>query len=639
MGAGDLIDPIPGNLGLELDTDTVLLLRFDEPTGVQASDEAGNLADFALANSGGLYPTPSDTAAWASAQTWQFAPDGAITAGDLAGRDTLLQRDASVQAIWTPVHPLTGSVDPLVRRGVSGSSAERRSLSIDVDAGAGVAGVLRVRWSWEEAGGTERADAWVVVPYTPSVPLLLTCTRRWVSASEVVLTYYVGDTLLAQQTSIYGAIGGATTGTTLVGGTASGANFEGYLDELAVVSREISHAELRQTWARLTVHQPAGVASFKANSPPGAPWYRLATSGPAMVARIFGQALGYAASKAHELRETFLPDAADRDTIARWEQLVGLQVRPRAPLDARRDLVLGRLRRDNGYAPPQVREALAVPFGIEVGDAGDIELIEFSPTITDEFDTIEPERWRADPPTAWSVASNEVTVTAGASDDLTGAVEHWRLRMPIDAVAGLIVQAKLRAYSGSPPHKLATSTLVGLHLYDRGRSGSELWFGVHNTGGTLQLGWRLRVAGVLGAFTSLETASGNSYYLRVRQTAASTYELWWSEVGFEDEAGDTATIFGPPDVNSVGLGAVASAAATGETIVAWAAFTVRITNGKRAFRWYALLDPSFSPDAVAANAVIPGLKPAHTYAAAISSRSVLCDNSGSGCDRGPLGAL
>lgn len=638
MGAGDLIDTLPGNLGLELDPDTVLLLRFDEPAGVQASDEAGNLGDFTLANSGGLYPTPSDTAAWASAQTWQFAPDGAITAGDLAGRDTLLQRDASVQAIWAPMYPLTASVDPLVRRGVSGSSAERRSLSIDVDAGAGVAGVLRVRWSWEDPGGTAHSDAWVVVPFTPGVPLLLTCTRRWVSVSEVVLAYYVGDTLLAQQTSAFGSIGGATTGTTLVGGTASGANFEGYLDELKVVSREISHAELRQTWARLTVHQPAGVASFKANSPPGAPWYRLATSGPALVARIFGQALGYAAAKAHELRETFLPDASDRETTARWERLLGLQVRPRTPLDDRRDLVLGRLRRDNGYAPPQVREALAAPFGIEVGDAGDIELIEFSPTITDEFYSIDPERWRADPPAAWSALFNEAVMVAAGSDDLTGAVEHWRLRMPVDAVGGLIVQAKLRAYAGGVPYKLATSTMTGLHLYDRGRSGSELWFGVHNTGGTLQLGWRLRVAGVLGAFTAIETASGNSYYLRVRQTATSTYELWWSDVGFED-AGDTTTIFGPADVNSVGIGAVASAAATGETIVAWAAFTVRITNGKRAFRWYALLDPGADPDAVAANAVIPGLKPAHTYAAAISSRSVLCDNSGSGCDRGPLGAL
>lgn len=635
MATGALTDPISGNIGLELDADTVLLLRFDEPTGVRAADAAGNLEDLALANPGGVLPTVGSVAAWASATAWQFAPDSALAATDRVGRDTLLTRDASVQLIWSPV-ATTASIDPVVRRGLGGSSAERRSLSIDVDAGT-VSG-LRVRWSWEDAAGTERADAWVALDVDEGVPMLLTCTRRWVSTTEVVLCYYAGDTLIAQSTSPYGDIAGATVGTTLIGGKAIGDNFEGVIDELKVVSREISHAELRQLWARLTVHQPAGLATFRGNAPPGAPWFHSATTGPALLARAAGQILGYAAAKTHELRETFLPDAAYRDGLARWEQLLGLQVRPRAALDDRRALVLGRLRAENGYSPPLARAALAVPFGIEVGDAGDIELIEFSPTITDNFDAIEPERWRADPPAAWSAIANEAVMESTGSDDLTGAVEHWRLRMPVDAVAGLIVQAKLRAYTGGP-HTLAPSTLVGVHLYDRGRSGSELWFGVHNTGGTLQLGWRLRVAGVLGAFTALATASGDSYYLRVRQTATSTYELWWSIVGFEDESGNTTTIFGPPAVNSVGLAAVASAAATGATLVAWAAFTVRIPQGRRAFRWYALLDPSFDPDLAAANAVLPGLKPAHTYAAAVSSRSVLCDNTSSGCDRGPLGAL
>jgi hypothetical protein len=40
-----------------------------------------------------------------------------------------------------------------------------------------------------------------------------------------------------------------------------------------------------------------------------------------------------------------------------------------------------------------------------------------------------------------------------------------------------------------------------------------------------------------------------------------------------------------------------------------------------------------------ADLIVQKLKPAHTHGAAISSKSLLCDDLGSLCDHGPMGAL
>ncbi len=624
--AGALTDPIPGNLGLELDDDTVVLLRFDEPAGVRASDAAGNLEDLTLVNVAGDMPTVTSAIAWASATTWYFGDDEQIGAVDRTGRDTLLTRDASVQVIWATV-PNKYTAASLVRRGDSGTD---RSLSIDVDTNT-TPGTLLVRWSWEDSAGVEHADAWVSLPWTPLQLFLLTCTRRWVSSTEVVLRYYVGDTLVAESTSTEGDIAGSTVGRTSVGA----ADFEGYVDEVKIVGREISHEELRQTWARLTVHQPGGLTTFRGNAPPGAPWFRSPTSGPALLARVAGQAVGYAAAKAHELRETHLPDAAYREGIARWEALVGLQSRERLALQDRRAAVLARLQRENGYSPPAVRDVLAAPFDLAAVDVG---LIEFSPTITDNFSALAPERWRADPVAAWTIVSGELDFAAGGAADLT--VDPWRYRMAVDSDDGLIVQVKLADYLGGG-YAIASTVIVGLYLLSSGGAFDELWFGVKNTAGTRQLGWVARSGGVLGAFTLLEASADVPYYLRITQLEQGGYQLWWSTVGFDD-VGEIAVLSNQIEaVNNVGVGAKATTAASGATHVTFDDFLVRIPHGKRAFHWYAFRNLGFpgTPDIAAANALIPTLKPAHTHAAAITSLSLLCDNTGSGCDRGPLGGF
>ena len=70
-------------------------------------------------------------------------------------------------------------------------------------------------------------------------------------------------------------------------------------------------------------------------------------------------------------------------------------------------------------------------------------------------------------------------------------------------------------------------------------------------------------------------------------------------------------------------------------------FILWTPNGTRPFNAYVFRDPGLGgqPDLEAAHSVIHEIKHAFTHATIITSRAVLCDDPGSGCDRGPMGAL
>jgi hypothetical protein len=91
-----------------------------------------------------------------------------------------------------------------------------------------------------------------------------------------------------------------------------------------------------------------------------------------------------------------------------------------------------------------------------------------------------------------------------------------------------------------------------------------------------------------------------------------------------------------------GLGAVADAILPTDLEAHFSNFVLISYNGDRAFNWYAYRDPALAGDADMVGAELLALKmrPAHTYAGACTSKSVLCDDARDGlCDRGPLGAL
>ena len=70
-------------------------------------------------------------------------------------------------------------------------------------------------------------------------------------------------------------------------------------------------------------------------------------------------------------------------------------------------------------------------------------------------------------------------------------------------------------------------------------------------------------------------------------------------------------------------------------------FVLYTPRGTRPFSAYVFRDPGLggSPDLEGSHSVIQAIKHAFTNATIITSRAVLCDGHGTGCDRGPMGGL
>jgi hypothetical protein len=633
------------NHGLLRGPRTRVFLPFTEPAGVDPSDLAGSLDDLRL-DTGLAAPGRAADPTWTGrGLTFTAADLQGLVAADLSDGDSLLQRDATIQVLL--VFDATNATGPatIICRGLGSSLAEYYGWGLEIEESAGV---VEIRWLWQTTAGTvATVGAGTYQHPGDAAELLITATRRWVSTTEVVCRYYVGAQLVAEVTSTDGSISGGTTGHTSVGARKFGgswvAPFSGTIDQIAVSDYEMSGEEVRATWERMTVHQPNGVVALRALEPPGAPWSRDPSSDIGRLLTATGQAVGLAAARAEELRQNWLPHRAYADNIGEWERLVGLPQDARVSLDARRLRVVAQLSRDNGYAPAQIRQALSGPLGLA---AADVEIDEFGPTWSDGFATLEAERWHVEPAAAaWSIAAGALQVSRALGDDLRAVPEYWspcHVRASVDSHVDLVVQVKLATFWAALP----ANTIVGLFLYNR-RSNDALWFGVANDGGTRKVGWRQYKAGVLSALNVLSSpATDAAHYLRIRKlsaTGAAFYELQWSTVSFDASTGSVQTIStGLTEPEHVGAAAMSTDAALGAALVAtFDDFLTRAPRSRRGFYWYAFRDPGLpgSADLLGANATVKTIKPAHTHAYAIRSRSLLCDDDASVCDGGPLGGL
>lgn len=623
---------------------TVIFLRFSEPDGVAPSDTMGTLEDLAPV-AGLTRPDRVTDPTWTGGgHTYTTAPTGWVAADTDAG-DSLVQRDMTIQALVTFDRSNADGAGCLICRGLGGSTSERYGGGLELCEQAGNPGYIEIRWLWQDAAGNDAT----VLPGVYAHPgddaeLLITATRRWESTTRVVCRYYVNDRLLAEVVSGDGDIGGGTTGHTSIGARKVGGTWtspwSGVIDQLKVADYEMSAEEVEALYERLTVHQPNGVASLRALQPPGVPWSAAPDSDIGRVIELAGQGLGFAQAKAEEQRRNGLPHRAYADTIAPWERLVGLPSSDRIPLDTRRERVVGLLSRDNGYAVPQVKQALSGPFDQA---ADDVEILEYSPTYTDPFDTLEVERWHQEPAAgAWSIVGGEVQLFRPATSDLRFDVANGfnanHLRTPITSAAQLVAGAKMTFHGHLPSFSTA-----GVFLYHR-RGNDALWFGVRFELGFHKIGWRALVGGVMGAFTVLDDATNAPWWFRARrddEAGAGCYKLDYSSTGF-DAMTTVSVNAGIVEPDYVGVGAVGTGSMIGSDLtVTFDDFLLREPGGTRACHWYAFRDLGLpgSPDLAGANAVVRTIKPAHTYAAAITSRSLLCDDASSGCDVGPLGGL
>lgn len=648
-----LYDPLGGNVGLRKDDYSNILLRLGEPDGVLPSDAVGNLDDL---NAEAGVVAPSQVQAWTGfgRRFRQSAPNGLI-AGDqespLTGLHTVLQRDVTVQAILALT--LAGAAGPqtIIARGTNdGSADERYCWGLEVEEQAAHPGFVEVRMFHQGADGTIHTQpAGVFQSPGDGSFFLLTATRRWESSSKVVTRYYVGGEQIAELTTTDGDIAGGTTGHTTLGGRKAAGAWGRYLnadlDELLVESVEMSAEEIRETHRRLAEHQPAGVEMFVGLMPPGAPWYDNPSNKIGRLTKIAGQALGQGIAEAERLRALWLPDAAPIYKIGDWERLCGLSPGPSDSLDVRRARVIGYLSRDNGFSIAQVQQALSDPLDLEPDQ---IQILEFSNTISDDFETLEPERWLVGDIGTWATAAGELEVTQAAGADLRWepARAACYVRMPLSGVDGeLTAQIKLSTYSGAT---IPVDTIVGLFLYNR-RTNNAVWFGVKNVyPGTLQLGYCAFINGSLGAFVPIENPlpAAVPIWLRVSSLAAAPETLTFSysttgpTTGFTDTE---VTLAANPGIEWVGAAAMSTDFALASNLQAtFDDLLVRCPNGDRPYTWYAYRDSALpgAADMLGGDLIVRRIKPAHTYAAATASKSVLCDDPVNGkCDGGPMGAI
>jgi hypothetical protein len=624
---------------------TVILLPFSEPDGVAPSDRQGTLDDLAI-TTGLARPDRVTDPSWTNGgHTYVQADLDGWLAADTADGVSVLQRDVTIQVLLA--FDLTNATGPacVICRGIDGSADEYYPWGLELAEQAGNPGFVEIRWLWMDSAGT-LADVLPGVYQHPgdTAEILLTATRRWVATDAVVCRYYVNDVLLAEVETDAGDIGGGTTGHTSVGARKEagtwGNGFSGVIDQVKVTDYEMSGEEVAALWQRMTVHQPNGVVTLRALAPPGAPWSRDPSSDIGKLITVAGQGLGLAAARAEELRQNALPHRAYADTIAPWERLVGLPQNERTALDTRRARVVAQLSRDNGYAPPLVQQALSGPFDL---DPADVELLEFGPTVTDGFATLEEERWHLEPAAgAWSIVAGELQLfRAGGSNLLFSAAAGWNpchARLPIEDATGMAIGAKMTFWGGLPPF-----TMAGLSLYER-VSQDALFFGVRFSGGAHKIGWQAVVAGVAVAWTNLDDATNAPWWFRILRDAAAgagRYKLQYSATGFDAMTSVDVNV-GIANPNNAGLGAVSSVTPTGADLtVTFDDFFARVPLSQRGFHWYAYRDPGLpgAVDLLGANTTVRTLKPAHTHAYAVTSRSLLCDSDASVCDGGPMGGL
>lgn len=628
---------------------TTLLLHLDDPAGADhllPKDAAGNLDDLNV-EAGITMPVVADGFS-GRARNFVAASTRALLASDKAGKDTLETRDCTVRVL-TSLRYLSAASWPraLYVRGLGdGTAAQRYALGLEMEKLAlpvsPVALEMRLFWH-DSAGALKTQPGGTFHPQSESDFLLLTATRRWVSSTSVVCRYYVNEHLIGEVTTADGDIAGATTGTTSVGARknagAWGRFWDGIVDQVQVLNYEMSHEEVKATWERLTVHQPAGVELLAAMAPPGSGWLRDASGRLGKLLRLPGILFGYALARARELGDNWLPDRTYVDELPRWETLHGLSARPLESLDTRRSRVVAFASRDNGYAPPQIQSALAELLALA---STDVQILEFKNRIDEDFATLSAERWHTWPAGVWASSGGQLvgTSTLGADMRWDGSVySAYRCMMPMSKGTGrVVVLSKFTAYTAF------TDTLAGLFLYNW-RTNNALWFGIRNNGSN-KLGYVSYKDGVQGAFTAvLDPAPATPFWLKIVKDpdVAGRYVLSYSTAGPETGFTDLTVNDLLADAEWAGYAFLGfdSAAAGAATITA-DDFVLITPNGTRPCTWYAYRDPLLagSPDMVGANALLKKLKPAHTHAAAVTSKSLKCDSlTDGGCDRGPMGGL
>jgi hypothetical protein len=338
---------------------TVLLLHFDEPTdGVPPSDAMGNFDDFVPAAS--CTPPAVADGAVGKAREWLHAgaSGDSLESHDTAGQSRLF-RDWTIEAVVYVPWQTTNGDYVIVQRGTGASNNEVRVFGLRVVVtGAPSAPAVELQALWDESLGNPAA----VDPATLDPPAgwwYLACTRRWVSATEVLVEYYLNGERVGSDTSPDGniALNVANGGTVMVGSEGGTGNPVGFkIDELRVSRVRRTAEEIKLTHDLMFKYPALGYELVRAFQPPGV-WSQDPSSRVQRELAVEGDALGWAWAVAEEVHGDWFPDRAAR-SLERWEGLCGLVALPMDSVETRRARVLAHLRTVAGFSVGKVKDAV-----------------------------------------------------------------------------------------------------------------------------------------------------------------------------------------------------------------------------------------------------------------------------------------
>lgn len=641
---------------------TLIHLRFDEATfDIPPSDDVGSLGDLAP-RVGDAVP---DVVSAFTGFGRLFTVGKCLQAVDLVPGSTLSNRDVTIDAIvkWDfDTQVANGDLDATICiRGIyGGPAAEIPAYALMlrmVNAGQRIGG-LALRWA-DSAGAQFVAPRgeFVMPPASNNGYMLVTATRHWVSSTQVEIQYYVGDVLVGDHVVTAGDIGGATTGTFRVGRLYEGGNgyFEGVIDEIRVRNYHVTQEEVAATWARLSKWQPRGYRAIRDLMPPGAPISDDPGSRIQKLLRVCGHAIGYAAAQVENVRSNLMPDRAYGAALEQWEGLLGEAPAAGDVVPKRRKRIVSHFSQRAGSSIPGVQATVSDMLALAPSQ---LQFLGFDNTQRDDFSLgLRAERWWADPPSQWTIASGALRVQAanGANILFDGTTRNWYFcLLSVDGTPKWLPGApSCQAFVKVTPTTLPPSSQVGVVFWDWARL-NAFFLGVRNNAGTIQVVSERYLHGVSQGVTVHATTSLTTHWLQLRQTTGTAliqdptgetlqpHLVAWSTTGPTSGFTSASGIQFCYCVNWIGMYARASVAAIGTALDAsFDDVAIRAGRGTRPFRWYVFRDPALpgAPDLLGARGAVDRLKQALTQASVITSKSVLCNNANSGCGRGPLGGF
>lgn len=572
----------------------------------------------------------------------RLAADKGGTAADI-GSAALLEKDLSIQT-WIKID--VAGQDAL-GTGILIACASAWQLQIKISTLATREGSVRVGWAAVSQADPDIAGgAWQTFT-VPTTYCLLTATRHWASSSSVRMRYYLNARLLGESTSTYGDVDGDAADPVTIGCRETGANYELFcaadVDWIRVADHEMSAEEIRQTYLRLSTHEPDGPLMLRPMLAAGGAYSPDLDSGIQIEITVEGGGLGRAYGKNQELREDYIPDRA-WSMVEDHERVCRLAPGGLDTLETRRARITSYLRTAHGYAEADIQKALAPVLDL---DESQIEILSYTNRYEDAFTTSFGEWWsEIEPAGAVAISSGAARFTLPMTADArwearSATAGPTMLRMPIDGSPrdadpsdGVDMQIQVVSTLSSG---FANGNYIGLAVYNL--ADDLLFYGWRKSAGLVRRGWMLYSGGAWGSWTELGTAAPPGY-IRMRFDGGSDWTLVY-------HASD------PDDVSSVtaitGITLPTNAGITNMTDVAsnLSATTVDVDdarlympNGLRVFCWWAWADPGLggSSDLDGARAIIERMKPADSVGGAVATASgyLECGDPDHGCGEAPV---